>query len=201
MVVNFFGMIRNVFRHFLCVLGYPKLLLLLATYLLAVIMLDANLFLHYAGHLQSLGYFGVFLAGFFYAYEVTAAPATVVLLLMAKGQNIFYAAIAGGLGALVSDLIIFCFIRTTMLGEIRKISKTGIGRFIEKEERLLFGRFKKYALYLFAAFMVASPLPTEIGISILATVKSLTPKKFIALAYFLHTMGIFAILWIGSLTA
>jgi uncharacterized membrane protein YdjX (TVP38/TMEM64 family) len=174
-------------------------MLVAATYAIALLLLDANLFLHYAGVLQQFGYLGVFVAGFFYAYEITAAPAAVLLLLMAKGQNIFYAAIAGGLGALISDIVIFFLVRTTMLDEIRRISKTGIGRFIEREERLLFGKFKKYALYVFAAFMIASPLPTEIGVSILATVRGLTPKKFILLAYVLHTVGIFAILWIGAI--
>lgn len=192
-------MIRSVLRHFLGVLGYPKLLLLAATYALAIFMLDAQVIFHFLQPLQALGFFGVFLAGFFYSYEVTAAPAAIVLLFLAKGQNIFYAALVGGLGALVSDLIIFFFIRTTMLGEMRKISKTRVAMFIEKEECLVFGRFKKYVLYVFAAFLVASPLPTEIGVSIFACVKRMTPKRFIVLAYFLHTMGILAILWIGTM--
>ena len=96
-------------------------------------------------------------------------------------------------------MIIFYFIRDTMLDEIRRISETRVARFIEKEEGFIFGRFKKYVLYAIAAFLVASPLPTEIGVSIFATVKSLTPKKFILLAYVLHTAGIFCILWIGTM--
>jgi len=192
-------MIRSVLRHFLRAFGYPKLLLLAATYALAIFMLDAQLIFHFLQPLQALGYFGVFLAGAFYSYEITAAPATVVLLFLAKGQNIAYAAIIGGFGALLSDLVIFYFIRTTMLEELRKLCRTEVACFIEKEEALIFGRFKKYVLYIFAAFLVASPLPTEIGVSIFATAKSLTPKRFIALAYLLHTGGIFTILWIGNL--
>jgi len=192
-------MIRAVLRHFFCILGYPKLLLLAATYALAILLLDAQIIFNFMQPLHALGYFGDFLAGFFYAYEISAAPAAIVLLFLAKGQNIFLAAIAGGFGALASDLVIFFFIRNTMLDEIKKISGTKIAMFIEKEEGLVFGRFKKYILYVLAAFFVASPLPTEIGISIFAAIKGMTPKRFIVLAYLLHTAGILTILWMGSI--
>jgi len=191
-------MIRSALRHVFSKIKYPKLALLALTYLFAILIFSENDLLHYSEPLSSLGLTGVFVAGFFYAYEITAAPATAVLLLMAEGRNILVAGIVGGLGALVSDIIIFYFFRAEMLGEIRGISKTRVAQFIEKEETLLFGRFKKYVLYAFACFMVASPLPTEIGISILATVKSLTPKKFIFLAFLLHTTGILAILALGA---
>ena len=39
--------------------------------------------------LLSLGYFGTFLAGVFFTYGFTAAPATVILLILSNEQNIF----------------------------------------------------------------------------------------------------------------
>ena len=58
-----------------------------------------------------LGYFGTFLAGFLYAYAFTAAPAAAILLILAKEQNILFAGFIAGVGALLSDLVIFHFIR------------------------------------------------------------------------------------------
>lgn len=192
-------MIRDSLKHLFSRLGYPKIILLLAIYAITLILVGESVLSPYKEFLVSLGTLGSFLAGFFYAYEITALPATAVLLLVAKSENIFFAAIVGGLGALASDIIIFYFVRTEMLGEISKMAKTKLGQFIEREEGLIFGRFKKYVLYCLGAVFVASPLPTEIGVSIFATMKSLTPRRFIALAGILHTIGIFTILWIGTM--
>ena len=58
--------------------------------------------------------------------------------------------------------------------------------------------FIRQLLYpLCCCFFIASPLPTEVGVVLMATLKSISTKKFIVLAYFLHTIGIFIILLIG----
>jgi len=69
-----------------------------------------------------LGYFGTFLAGFFYAYAFTAAPAAAVLLILAKEQNLYLAGFIAGLGALLGDLVIFHFIRHRFSDEVQKLS-------------------------------------------------------------------------------
>jgi len=52
-------------------------------------------------------------------------------------------------------------------------------------------------LMFIAGFLIASPLPTEIGVVLMASLKNILTKKFAVVAYLLHTTGIFVILLIG----
>jgi uncharacterized membrane protein YdjX (TVP38/TMEM64 family) len=178
---------------------YPKLMLLLLTIIIAVaILYEGKNYAPFHDFLFSLGYFGTFFAGMLYAYGFTASPATAVLLVLAKGQDIFLAAMLGGVGALISDLVIFFFIRRTFMDEIRRLEKEKAVQYIEKEERMIFGEYRKYILPAFAGFVIASPLPSEIGIALLASIRKISVWKFMAIAYILHTLGIFAILAVGK---
>mgnify|MGYP000140013313 CR=1 FL=1 len=58
---------------------------------------------------------------------------------------------------------------------------------------------QKYLLAALASILIASPLPTEIGITLLALIKNVTPRKFSIIAYILHTIAIFTILLIGKI--
>ena len=177
---------------------YPKLLLLIITFILAYFIFYNRSYPPLNALLISAGYIGVFIAGFFYAYGFTAAPATAVLLSIAHQHSVIIAALIGGLGALVSDMIMFYFIRFTVVDELRKFSKTKIMKEIRFEESLLFGHFKKYATAAFAGFIIASPLPSEVGVTMMAAMKHMSPKKFAIIAYLLHTAGILIILSIGN---
>jgi len=147
--------------------------------------------------LVSMGYLGSFIGGFFYAYGFTSAPATTLLLVLAKEQNILIAGLIGGIGALISDILIFFFVRQSFNDELRKIQKEKTVRSFRKAGKNFLGSFYKYLLPIFAGFIIASPLPTEIGVSLMASLKNLSIRKFILFAYILHTIGILIILTIG----
>jgi len=178
---------------------YPKLLLLLFTVVVAIVFFyQGRDYIPLHNFLISSGYFGVFLSGIFYAYGFTAAPATAVLLVLAKEQSLIFAVIIGGLGALLSDLFIFVFVRYSFTGEIEKLEKEKILRSIRKEERVIFGHYYKHIFPALAGFLIASPLPTEVGVAMMASLKKISLKKFILIAYVLHSLGIFIILLIGN---
>ncbi len=102
---------------------YPKFLLLLLTFALAYLILRGRNFSPLHDVLLSLGYFGSFLAGILFVYGFTAAPATAVLLIIAKDQHIILAGFIAGFGALVGDLLIFRVIRHSFADEVEKLSK------------------------------------------------------------------------------
>src|SRR3989344_3821306 len=110
---------RNVGRH---ILAYPKFLLLFITILIAYLIFLGRISQPLNNFILSAGYFGVFLAGIFFTYGFTAAPATALLLLMAERENMIAAGLIGGLGALIGDLLIFSFIRVSFADEIEKLS-------------------------------------------------------------------------------
>ncbi len=183
-------------KKILSKIKYPKLFFLIFTFIVAYFMFAGRDFLLFRSFLLNLEYFGVFLAGIFFAYGFTAAPATAMLLILSKGQNIFFTGFIAGLGALAGDLIIFKFIRHSFADEIKKLSEE---RAINDLNNKIPATLKKYFIIVLAGFIIASPLPDEIGVSLLAASQStISTKIFSILSYFLNTLGIFAILLIGS---
>jgi uncharacterized membrane protein YdjX (TVP38/TMEM64 family) len=148
--------------------------------------------------LVSLGYLGTFLSGIFYAYGFTASSATAVLLVLAKKQNLALAVLIGGLGAVISDFMIFKFVRHSFLDEINQLKEEKIMKKISKKGKKAFGKYYQYIFPAIAGFLVASPLPTEIGVTMFASIKKISTKNFMILAYLLHSFGIFVILTIGN---
>ena len=177
---------------------YPKFLLLFITFLIAYLMFYGKDYAPFRDFIAGLGYSGTFVAGIMFAYGFTAAPATAVFLILAQHQNIYLASLIGGLGALISDLFIFSFIRLSFVNEIRKLSKEKIVRYFNGR---LPGRLKEYLLPVVAGFIIASPLPDEIGVTMLAASKIIPIKIFSVISYALNTLGILAIFLVGRIVS
>ncbi len=175
---------------------YPKFLLLFITFVIAYLMLYGKTYQPLHNSISSLGYFGIFLAGGLFAYGFTAAPATAILLILAKEQNILLAGFIGGFGALVGDLIIFHFIRHSFEDEIEKLKNEKMVQFVYSKAPNI---FRKYFVPALAGFIIASPLPDEIGVSLLAAISKISTKMFSIVSYALNTAGIFAILILGNM--
>ena len=173
---------------------YPKLSLFISSLVVAYLLLSYRSFAPLHNTIILLGYFGTFLTGILYAYGFTAPPATVILLILSRDQNIVFAGLVAGLGSLLSDLIIFFFIRHSFADEIERFSKE---KFFQRISIKISSTLQRYILIALASFLIASPLPTEIGVTLMASLKSMSTRKFAVIAYFLHTTGIFVILLIG----
>src|SRR3989338_3554567 len=144
---------------------YPKLLLVLFTFVIAYLLFYERTYPPYHDFLISLGYFGTFFAGMMYSYGFTAAPATAIFLLLGAHQNIFLAGVIGGLGALIGDLFIFSFVRHSLHDEVSMLLKNRFFSYLIKNTP---GFFKKYLLAVIAGLIIASPLPDEIGVILLS---------------------------------
>ncbi len=175
---------------------YPKFSLLVLTFILAYILFKGKDFQPYHNFLLSLGYAGTFLAGILFVYGFTAAPATAILLILVKEQSMFLAGTIAGFGALLGDLFIFEVIRFSFDDEIRKLSKKRIVMHISNHTH---PTLKKYLIPVIAGFIIVSPLPDEIGVSLLAASRTISIGVFSIISYVLNTIGIFVILTIGSL--
>ena len=175
---------------------YPKFLLLFITFLIAYLLFYERTNTPFHNFIISWGYAGTFIAGILFAYGFTAAPATAILLILAKEQNIFLAGFIGGFGALIGDLIIFNFVRYSLDDEIKKLSKEKIISYISHKTP---NSIKRYLIPVIAGFIIASPLPDEIGVSLLAASKTISIKIFSVISYLLNTAGIFVILAIGNM--
>jgi len=175
-------------------LKYPRLLLLTFTFIAAYFIFAGREFPQFYAFLIGLGYFGTFLAGLLYTYSFTAGPSTAILLILSMEQNIFLATFVAGFGALISDLFIFKFVRSSLTDEIEQLSQAKILRHFSKSPVSL----KTYFFPILAGFIIASPLPDEIGVSLLGACTRMSTKIFSLLSYSLNAMGIFVIFLIGK---
>jgi len=175
-------------------LRYPKFLLLLLTFVVAYAIFSGRDISLVQEFIFGLGYAGSFLSGMLYSYGFTAGPATALLLIMAKQQNIFISALVAGIGSLFTDLVIFKLIRHSFMDEVRRLYRERLVAAIRGRTP---GGIKKYMLPVIAAVIIASPLPDEIGVSMLAMSTHRT-RTFCLVSYLLNTAGIFVILLTGN---
>ncbi len=173
---------------------YPKLLFLLFSIVIAFVLLLEKDFAPFQAVLFSLGYVGTFAAGFLYAYSFTAIPAAAIFLLLAREQNILLAGLIAGIGAIMGDFLFFKLMRGSFSQELHRLSQEKTIAAICRP----FQKFRRYVLLVLASFIISSPLPTEIGIVMLSSIKEMTTKRFLAVTYVLHTVGILIILLIGK---
>ncbi len=170
---------------------YPKLSLLLLTFFLAYLLFSANVFLQLRDSIISLGYLGSFILGIFYSYGFTAAPATALLLILGKTQNIYLGGTLAGFGALLGDLVLFKFFRYSFAQELKLLTREKI---IIQLTSTTPHHIKKFLVPIVASFVIMSPLPDEIGVFLFATYGSVTPGRFSLISFLLNTFGILLIL-------
>src|SRR5665647_1694207 len=173
----------------------PKLSLFIISVILVYVLFSGLAYKPLHDALVFTGYFGTFLAGLLYPYALTSAAGTGILLTLAKEQNILFAGVIAGIGALISDIILFFFVKQGFSDEVKKLSKETVIRTIN---RCIPDSVRLYLLATFAGLLIASPLPTEIGILLMTSIKNISFKKFIIIIYILHASAIFIILLIGN---
>lgn len=174
---------------------YPKFLLFILAVFIAYLIFQGKNYTPLYSFISSLGVSGVFISGIFYTYSFTSPPATALLLLLAKQNSVIFSAMLGGIGALLGDLLIFSFIKYGFKDEIEKLRKENL---IKRTSEALPKIIKKYVLPVLAIIAIASPLPDEIGVSLLAFYKKMPIYIFIAISYVANTLGILIILLIGQ---
>lgn len=134
-------------------------------------------------------YLGMFIAGMFFTSVFTTAPSMVMIGELAQNNQLMMVSFLGGLGSVVGDYIIFCFARDRISEDLEyllRFSKTE--RFSAIFETKLFHRFVPFL----GAVILVSPLPDEIGVSMLG-VSKLSSRYFLLISFVLHGLGIFII--------
>ena len=137
-----------------------------------------------AGEMQV---FGAFIAGMFFTSIFTTAPAIVALGEISLLQGIFSTALFGAAGCVAGDLIIFRFFRNRLSEHIAEIVTH---RSVWRRFHLLFARrFFRWITFFVGGFILASPLPEELGIAILGFSR-MRVKYFAVLSFVFNFLGI-----------
>jgi hypothetical protein len=175
---------------------YPRLCLLGLSFVAAYALYHFGL-LDWLQSLGKFGYLSVFLAGLLFSFGFTTPFAIAIFVEISGFVHPVPAALLGGVGALVSDFIIFDIIRFSVFHD--EIDRLRASRFAARVHRLVHDdalpqRARQLLLFSFAGIIIASPLPDELGVSLVSSVSTLSPRVFGVAAFLCNAAGILLIL-------
>lgn len=179
------------------VLDYPRLIGLGMCMGLAYVLYQVGMFEWLDGRLHGFGYMGAFAAGLLFSYGFTTPFAIAAFIAMAHEVNPFIAAPIAGIGALISDFVIFELLRVSFFGdELERLRHASI---IDRIHRALHHDttpeiIRRWSLWALAGVVIASPLPDEIGVALLSGTTKINERAFAVICVTMNTLGILAVL-------
>jgi len=173
---------------------YPKIVAFAISIIIAYFIFSNPIIKDSVSHLGTLSYVGVFIAGALFTLGFTS-PFAAGFFITLNPLNILLSAAIGGLGALAGDMLIFYFIRVSFMDEFNRLKKTKLIRNIQKLiEKKLGHKIRIYLMYAFAGFLIASPLPDEAGVTMLAGLTTIKAFTLARISYILNSLGILILL-------
>ena len=195
-------LLLDIKKHwFLFKLKYPKILLLLALIILAYAVFQNSAFDNYLTSFHEFTYLAIFIAGALYSFGFTA-PFAVGYFVILNPPNLFLAALVGGIGSGIADLLIFGFIRLSFQDEFDKLKREHVVESVRNsiyhfvDENKFLRKLSHAVLYAIAIMIMGSPLPDEIGISMLAGMTHIKVHTLAIISFIVSTIGIYIILMI-----
>ncbi|MCA9346228.1 hypothetical protein KC960_01945 [Candidatus Saccharibacteria bacterium] len=137
----------------------------------------------------SLGYFGAVIAGIFFVSTFTVAPAAVVIFHMAEVLHPLEIALLSGFGAMIGDYFVFRYVKDRVFQELLPIARK---LHTPRMKALFKSPYFIWILPVVGAFVIASPLPDEVGVGMMGMSK-IKRWQFFVLAFVLNAVGIFII--------
>lgn len=174
---------------------YPRLTLLVIILVITFIFFSKNEF--FIGELfKRSGIVGAFISGFFYSFSFTAFTAMAALFeLGGVSEDLIQLGLIAGIGTTIGDLVIYKTARISFSNEFKLLYKEPILKVITKPIPM---RLQHVLKLIVGVLIIASPLPDEAGVALLANGYVFPKKVFVTIAYILNTLGIFSILFIGK---
>lgn len=136
---------------------------------------------------------GSFLAGVFFTSAFTIAPASIALAELSQTISIIPLAFFGACGAVVGDMILFLFIRDKFADDLTKVLHTYHDK---KWTRFFHRKFLKWLTPLIGAIIIASPLPDEVGITMMGFSR-INTKMLVAISFVMNFVGILLVAFVA----
>ena len=172
------------------ILLFEDVVVIILSIIVAVVLAKTGILTKVLTSTQELKAFGSFFTGMFFTSIFTTAPAIVTLGAIAQTHSIILTALFGAMGAMVGDLIIFRFIRDRFAEHLLElIEHKKVGREIKTLSKF---RFFRWMTFLIGGLIIASPLPDELGISLLGFSK-MKMSWFIGISFTFNFIGILLI--------
>lgn len=169
---------------------YKNLTIFGFSLIIALILSRFEAFHTFLLNLGNFGYLGAFIAGALFVSTFTVATGAVILLVLAERMSPIEIGIIAGLGAVVGDFIIFRFIKNNLTQELTLIYNHIDGN--HHLQKVLHSKYFSWTLPVIGAIIIASPLPDEIGVSLMGITKMST-FHFLLISFVLNAIGIFLV--------
>jgi uncharacterized membrane protein YdjX (TVP38/TMEM64 family) len=169
---------------------YKNLTFLVFSLVLAYFVLRNETLHSYLLHLGNLGNIGAFFAGILFVSTFTIATGAVILLILAETLSPVEIGLIAGLGAVVGDFAIFRFVKDDLAREIKQIYSLFDRN--HHAMKVLHTRYFSWTLPVVGAIIIASPLPDEIGVSLMG-ISKLKAYQFLLISFILNSIGIFLV--------
>ncbi len=157
---------------------------------IAVTISQSSQFENFLRIAESFRFLSSFVAGALFTSVFTAAPSAIMLAeIFMKSSSILEVSFFAALGGVFGDYIIFKFIKDDIAEDFEYIVK------MSKKNKIVslfhLDTFRWVTPFI-GAFMIASPLPDEAGVTFLGVTKMKT-TLFTAISFALHFAGALAI--------
>lgn len=174
---------------------HNNIALLVISLLFAFIISRLPFFGEIVKNIGSLGIFGAFLSGMLFASTFTVATGGLLLINLANTLNPFGLVFAGACGAVFADLLIFYFVKDNVTAEVTPIYEKFLAHHHLK--KILHTRYFSWTLPVLGALIIASPLPDELGVSLMG-ISAMTIGRFALISFLSHTLGMISLVLLAG---
>lgn len=190
MFINFlFSIIDLVPKH------HHNIILLIIGLVSAFIISRLPFFSVIVSDVGQLGLFGAFLSGMLFASTFTVATGGLLLISLSNTLNPLALILFGAMGALCADVLIFYFVKDSVSAEVTPVYKKFLAHHHLK--KILHTRYFSWTLPVLGAIVIASPLPDELGVSLMG-ISDMTVGKFALVSFFSHTLGMLSLILLAG---
>lgn len=159
------------------------------SFLISLFLFRIEIFHTFLLHLGKFGYIGAFIGGMLFVSTFTVTTGAYILLVIAESISPTEIGIIAGFGAVMSDLIMFHIVKDDLASEIKRLYKRFGGDHVS---HVLHSQHFRWTLPVIGAVIIASPLPDELGVSLMGLSKMKT-YQFILISFLLNAAGIFLV--------
>src|SRR3989338_4868679 len=166
------------------------ILIILGSIFLAIGLVKTGILEKIISSTQGIHFLESFISGMFFTTMFTTAPAIVALGTISQQSSIWTTAFFGACGAVVIDTSIFLFMKHKFSNHLSVYAQHA--RRTKFKHLFLKLKSHRWITLVIAIFIIASPLPDEVGVSLLGLSK-IGSKAFLFFSFLSNFIGILII--------
>ena len=184
-------------------LKHQNTVLMLVSFVFTYYMVKTGLVNIIVESLGNFGYLSALILGFLFSFGFTTTPAAAALFFLSKHINPLTMAFIAAIGAAISNLLIYLFVKHRLLGEIRYILgeelKLEFSKFeINLTQSVMRNRRMRMVIPAIAGILTAMPIPTELIAAMLWNIVKYKPQIVLIYSFIFSFIGILVLGLFGA---